>query len=216
MNIVFDLDGTLSDPFPGISRSIIYALNRLAIPAPPVETLAAWIGPPLRHSFDAYFQSASLDADPDLAVSYYRERFAASGLYENRLYPDIQPLLVELKTDNRLLLATSKPLVFAEQIIRNFELDSYFKQLYGSKLDGSLTDKRELLEHLLERESISPASCLMIGDRKFDIQAANALGMAALAVAWGYGSFEELTAAGAATICSTPAGLLTELKRLGC
>ena len=216
MNIIFDLDGTLSDPFPGISRSINYALNRLGLPLPPLASLADWIGPPLRQSFSAYFQSLALDADPDMAVAYYREQFAARGLYENQLYPDIPRLLTGLQPDNKLLLATSKPLVFAKQIMGNFELDGCFTNLYGSELDGRLTDKRELLEHLLEEEGIHAASCLMIGDRKFDIQAANALGMTALAVAWGYGSREELTAAGAAYICASPGELLTQLKQLGC
>lgn len=207
---LLDLDGTLTDPFTGISRSIVHALETLGFPVPESEALKAWIGPPLRSSFERYFNSNG-GGDPDEAVRFYRERFADTGLFENVVYDGIPALLDGLHRNSiPLLVATSKPTVYAQQIIRHFELEHWFKAVHGSELDGHNSDKTDLLGHIIEQWSLNPADCVMVGDREFDMKAARYHGMAAVGVLWGYGSPLELRKAGAETLVSTP----SELKKL--
>jgi len=205
-----DLDGTLTDPFAGISRCIIHALEAMEFPVPEPEDLKSWIGPPLRQSFERYLESLG-GGDPDCAVRLYRERFSRTGLYENRLYDGISELMEQLHGHAfSLIVATSKPGVYASEIVRHFQLDRWLTAVHGSELDGSHSDKVDLLAYIVERESINPAESFMIGDREFDMRAARVHGLEAIGVLWGYGSPMELLDAGAGTLVSSP-GELGEL-----
>jgi phosphoglycolate phosphatase len=204
---LLDLDGTLTDPFTGISRCIRHALEILGFPVPGSEALKAWIGPPLRSSFERYLNSNG-GGDPDEAVRLYRERFAHTGLFENIVYDGVPALLKDLHRNSiPLLVATSKPTVYAQQIIRHFELEHWIEAVHGSEMDGRNSDKSDLLGHIVEQWSLNPADCVMVGDREFDMKAARHHGMAAIGVLWGYGSSLELIEAGAETLVSTPAEL---------
>lgn len=189
--VLFDLDGTLTDPREGITRSVQFALAKLGIDEPDLAVLEHFIGPPLLQCFMA---SYGLDeATAWQAVNHYRERFKVTGLYENRMFTGVPSLLDALQAQGRTLyIATSKPTVFAEEIARHFGFDHYFKRIYGSELDGTRTNKVELLAHLLESEGLAPGSALMIGDRKHDLIGARSNGVQAVAVGYGFGSREEL------------------------
>jgi phosphoglycolate phosphatase len=200
--IFFDLDGTLTDPKPGITGSIQYALQKLGLPVPSQDELTWCIGPPLRASFVTMLGA---ETHADLAVSYYRERFADVGLFENSLYPDIEYTLAALKQSHgRLFVATSKPHVFAVRIIEHFGLTGYFEQVFGSELDGTRVNKGDLLAYALAQTAVDGRRALMIGDRSHDIIGAKNNGMAAIGVLYGYGTERELIEAGASHICATP------------
>jgi phosphoglycolate phosphatase len=205
--IYFDLDGTLTDPKPGITRSIQYALQRLDHPTMPTEDELTWcIGPPLRASF---VRLLGAETSADLAVSYYRERFSDIGLYENGVYDGIGDVLTSLcASGHRLFVATSKPHVFAERIIDHFGLRDHFERVFGSELDGTRVDKSHLLEYALKQASIDPAKTLMIGDRSHDMVGAVNNGMKGIGVLYGYGSRDELLEAGAHHVCATPGAIL--------
>lgn len=192
-NILFDLDGTLTDPREGITRSVQHALTQLGIDEPDLQALEHFIGPPLLQCF---MQTYGLDeATAWQAVHHYRERFGEVGLYENRLFDGVGELLELLLTQNRsLYIATSKPRVFAVEIARHFDFARHFKVIYGSELDGTRTDKVELIGHLLAQENLAASNTLMIGDRKHDLIGARRNGLAAAAVGYGFGSREELQA----------------------
>lgn len=192
-NILFDLDGTLTDPREGITRSVQHALAKLGIDEPDLQTLEHFIGPPLLQCF---MQTYAFDeATAWQAVHHYRERFREIGLYENRLFDGVGELLELLLTQNRsLYIATSKPRVFAVEIARHFDFARHFKVIYGSELDGTRTDKVELIGHLLAQEHLAANNTLMIGDRKHDLIGARRNGLAAAAVGYGFGSREELQA----------------------
>jgi len=208
--IFFDLDGTLTDPKIGITRSIQYALGKLEHPTIPTEDELTWcIGPPLRGSF-AKLLGAEHSAD--LAVSYYRERFSDVGLYENGVYDGIGDVLTTLgQSGRRLFVATSKPHVFAERIIEHFGLRHHFERVFGSELDGTRVDKSHLLQYALQQTSVDPSRAIMIGDRSHDIVGARNNGIRAIGVLYGYGSEDELTAAGALHVCAHPRGILDYL-----
>jgi phosphoglycolate phosphatase len=187
---LIDLDGTLTDPYPGISGSILYALDKLGRPPADELVLRAAIGPPLEGSF-----AAMLDGNADLAkqaLGFYRERYVPIGLYENKVFDGIPESLGELKRAGvQMFLASSKPRVFCERILEHFGLTSFFTRVHGSELDGRWSDKAELIAHVLEIESVDPAHCVMIGDRRHDIEGARASQIKIIAVNWGYGSPEE-------------------------
>ncbi|MEH2567584.1 HAD family hydrolase [Bradyrhizobium sp. AZCC 2289] len=209
--IFFDLDGTLTDPKPGITRSIQYALQKLDLPVPSQDELTWCIGPPLRDSFVTLLGG---DSRADLAVSLYRERFGDVGLYENAVYPDIEHILGALKQSHgrcRLFVATSKARVFAERIIEHFGLGSYFEQVFGAELDGTRVHKSDLLAYALDKAAVEASRALMIGDRSHDIIGAKNNGMDALGVLYGYGSREELIEAGARHVCASPRAVLDHI-----
>ena len=189
-SILFDLDGTLTDPKAGITACIAHALTALAVAVP--ADLDWCIGPPLQ---DTFAQVLRTD-DPALiarAMSLYRQRFGHTGLYENRVYPGIEDLLAALRADGfRLYVATSKPQVFAERILRHFGLSAYFAAVHGPDLDGTNRDKPALLKHLLDREALDRTATLMVGDREHDLIGARANGLDAVGVLWGYGKRSEL------------------------
>jgi phosphoglycolate phosphatase len=204
--IYFDLDGTLTDPKPGITRSIQYALQRLDHPTIPTEDELTWcIGPPLRTSFVKLLG----DHTADRAVALYRERFSDIGLYENRVYDGISEVLTTLRTSgHRLFVATSKAHVFADRIIDHFGLRDHFEYVFGAELDGTRADKSHLLEYALRQATVDPAKTLMIGDRSHDMVGAKNNGMKGIGVLYGYGSRDELLAAGAQHVCATPGAIL--------
>jgi phosphoglycolate phosphatase len=204
--IYFDLDGTLTDPKAGITRSIQYALGKLDREVPPEDELTWCIGPPLRASLAKLLGSDDL---ADKALSLYRERFADIGIFENEIYPGIEDTLSVLtEQGRRLFVATSKPSVYAERIIDHFKLRVYFERVFGSKLDGRRSDKTDLLSYALKTMRVDPAQAMMIGDRSHDMIGARNNGMIAVGVLYGYGSKEELLDAGAHHICATPQRLL--------
>lgn len=197
MHLLFDLDGTLTDPFPGITKCIQHALHSLVRPPPEAESLRWCIGPPLKKSFATLLGSED-ETLADAALAKYRERFGMVGLFENAMYPDIEATLDELKTAGYTLgVATSKPTVFAERIVEYFGLEKYFRAVDGGELDGTRTDKTSLIAHILKRDAIMPSDVIMIGDREHDMIGARQNGVMGLGVLWGYGSREELSAAGA-------------------
>ena len=214
VNILFDLDGTLTDPKPGITRCIQHALSALGYPAPLEDELLWCIGPPLRGSFSRLLDSTD-NGLLDEALRLYRERFAEVGLFENTLIPGIPQALDSVKNlDAKLFLATSKPSVYATRIIGHFGLDGYFDKLYGSELDGTLSDKAELIAHILAQESIVPATAVMVGDREHDVIGAVRCGIKSIGVTYGYGTEAELLAHGANAIVHTPDGIAGLLKKL--
>lgn len=196
--VFFDLDGTLTDPRPGIVRSIQHALRRLDRPVPAEQDLLWCIGPPLRESFVHLLGG---EAAADLAVGYYRERFGDVGLYENEIYPGIVRLLEKLlEAGWTLHVATSKPHVYARRIVEHFALNTYFGEVFGSELSGERSDKSELLAHALRESTASSVESVMIGDRSHDMLGAVNNGLTGIGVLYGYGSREELVRAGARTI----------------
>lgn len=202
--ILFDLDGTLTDPKEGITNCIRYALERMAREPPHASELLFAIGPPLRTSFAKLLETDDTRAI-ELAMKHYRERFSTVGLFENSVYPGIPEMLAYIKTKGcRVLLATAKPHVYAKRILEHFSMLAPFDSIYGSELDGTRQHKTDLLAYLLKHERVNPADrpIVMIGDRSHDIEAAHANACSAIGVSWGYGSASEL--AGADLICDEP------------
>lgn len=207
--LLFDLDGTLTDPKAGIVNCIVHALHALGIDVPHPDTLTGFIGPPLLDSFAVLLGGDRTEAAR--AVQLYRERYATLGLFENAVYDGIPEVLRALREapSRRMFVATSKPREFAEPIMTRFGLRGYFEGIYGSELDGTRTDKGHLLRHLLDTERIDPAQATMIGDRAYDILGAKSCGLRSVGVLWGYGSRAELESAGAQGLCGLPADLLS-------
>lgn len=202
--ILFDLDGTITDPALGITNSVIYALKKFNIAPPPREELYKFIGPPLANSFEKYYNLTTEDSYK--AVDYYREYFAPKGLFENKVYQGVQKMLSDLKNQGkRIILATSKPKIFADKILEHFDLAKYFEFTVGSNLDGTLTDKGEVIAKVLELANISDTSSVaMVGDREHDVIGAIKNNVYPIGVTYGYGSRDELLTAGAKKIADSP------------
>ncbi|MBJ6360094.1 HAD family hydrolase [Paenibacillus sp. GCM10012307] len=190
--ILFDLDGTLSDPKVGITKSVQYALEKFGISEPDLDKLEPFIGPPLEESFEKFY--GFNEEQCKQGIAYYRERFKVKGLYENILFPEIPKLLEQLKAAGKVLvLATSKPTVFAEQILQYFSIDHYFDLVIGSNLDGTRVAKAEIISHILgELNSYDKQEFIMIGDRRHDIIGAHHTGIHSIGVLYGYGPLEEM------------------------
>lgn len=205
--LFFDLDGTLTDNYAGITGCIIHALAQLGRPAPDAVALHACIGPPLRENFTRLL--ATTDAQLiERALALYRERFETAGWLENDPYPNIREALGALaERDLRLFVCTSKPQRFADRIVDHFELRRFFSGVYGPDLAGKLDDKRDLLRQAVSEQRVAAARALMIGDRAQDMRAARSNQMRALGVLYGYGTSEELTGAGALALCAEVAAL---------
>jgi phosphoglycolate phosphatase len=206
-HLLFDLDGTLTNPAEGIVGCIKHALSSLGIAPPPDTDWLKYIGPPLRGSFMEMLGDHKL---ADRALNAYRERFSTVGMFENEVYPEIPNVLSELRDIGfNLLVATGKPEPFAVTILKHFSLFDFFSHVYGSSLIGENTDKADLIAHLLKQRAFDPSDCLMIGDRKHDIIGAHKNRVKALGVLWGFGSREELEAAGADFIAESPGDLVS-------
>ena len=208
--ILFDLDGTLSDPKQGICGSVQYALKSFGIDEPDLDRLEPFIGPPLRDSFMRYYDFTPEQAEA--AVAKYRERFSVTGKYENTLYPGITVLLHDLEQAGaKLAVASSKPTVYVEDILVHFGIRQYFDIVVGSELDGTRDRKEEVvleaLRQLAQRYGAKPWEVVMVGDRSFDIEGAKAAGTHNIAVAYGYAQPGELEQAGAEIIVRDVQGL---------
>lgn len=210
---LFDLDGTLTDPKEGICKSVQYALKKHGIDEPNIDKLEPFIGPPLSQSFKEFYGMNEEEAL--VAVEDYRERFSVTGLYENVLYDGIPALLQALNEEGGVLaVASSKPTVYVEKILKHFDIDKYFKVVIGSELDGRRQDKAEVIEdalmelyygkdtlgHSLSESEDYKNQTVMIGDRKFDIEGAKAMGIDSVGVSYGYGGLAELRKSGATHI----------------
>jgi phosphoglycolate phosphatase len=206
-DVYFDLDGTLTDPFEGISKSIVYALERLGEDPPDEAVLRSCIGPPLLASFESMVGGERAQD----ALGYYRERFGDVGWQENEPYEGMHVLLDALVGENRnLYVATSKPRVFANKIVDHFGFASFFIRVFGSELDGRNASKVDLLSYALAQTN--SADAVMVGDRKHDVIGALENGLRPIGVSWGYGSKKELNDAGATQIVASPARLLKLLQ----
>lgn len=205
----FDLDGTLTDPKPGITGCIQYALERLGAPVPSKDELEWCIGPPLLANFEQLV--GPLQASR--GVELYRERFGNIGLFENEVYAGIPDVLTKLgNAGARLFVASSKPKVYVDRILDHFDLSQHFETIYGSELDGTRTDKRALLAYALTETNLPPQTTTMIGDRGADTTGALYNKMNFLGVLYGYGSKEELSNAGTTIFAQTPTDLPTHLR----
>jgi phosphoglycolate phosphatase len=217
--ILFDLDGTLTDSRPGILRSTRFALQRLneekhgAHPIPEEDALEFMIGPPLRDTFATLVGPENVEA----LLGYYRERYSGIGLFENAVFDGVPEALAALHAAGyRLFVATSKNEADARRILAHFELAKFFAGIYGSQNDGGRAVKSELLGYILAQENIKASvdNVAMIGDRKFDILGAKAVGIAAMGALWGYGSREELNEAGAERLIATPRLIPTAIAEI--
>jgi len=207
--VLFDLDGTLTDPKEGITRSMQYALEKFGADIPTRDELTWCIGPPLRENFERL-----LDAErAPQAVIHYRERFGKVGLFENECYPEIHEVLSQLQDSGlRLFVASSKAEIYVRQILERFELIDFFEGVFGAELDGTREDKSDLLRFALSEARIDPANATMVGDRKHDILGAAKNGISTIGVLYGYGTLEELTEAGAHRLVHTVDELLPLLR----
>jgi phosphoglycolate phosphatase len=196
MEILFDLDGTLTDSSVGIARCIQEAVRRLGAAVPEAESLRRFVGPPLQGTFAQLLQTEDEGTVAE-AIRLYRERFVVTGMFENALYPGVAGGLERLRRGgHRLWVATSKPRVYAVRILEHFEIAAAFAGVYGPDLSDRGHDKRVMLRDLLAAEGLAARETCMVGDRVHDVEGARANGVAAVAVRWGYGSADELEAAG--------------------
>ncbi|MDC0325600.1 HAD hydrolase-like protein [bacterium] len=214
MRLLFDLDGTLTDPFVGITRCIQHALTSLGRNSPPADDLRWCIGPPLTDSFRVLLKTDDETMAAE-ALRLYRERFGEIGLFENEVYAGIMKTLQVLKERGYTMsVATSKPELYAVKIIEHFELDQFFQSIDGSQLDGTRSDKGALIRYILDRDNLDRNQSVMVGDRKHDMIGARSNHILAVGVLWGHGSLEELKAAGAFSTANDPYELPCIIKEI--
>lgn len=203
--ILFDLDGTLTDSEPGIVNSVRYALRSFGMEAEPA-TLRSFIGPPLYDSFRGTMGMS--DADAKRAVDTYRVYFRDKGIFENAPYPGVPEMLEALRAaGRRLIVATSKPEVFAKRIAEHFGFAGALEGVYGADMEGKRSSKIDVIRYAMRERGITPSSAVMVGDRKYDITGAREAGLADIGVLYGYGSREELVEAGATRLAASVADL---------
>ena len=211
-NILFDLDGTLTDPGEGITNSVKYALNKRGITVSDKTKLYSFIGPPLKDSFEQYY---GLSPDEALdAVDDFREYFRPQGIFENYLYDGIREMLESLKgKGKRLIIATSKPEEFAKQILERFDLLRYFDFVAGATMDSNRICKADVIRYALESCDICNLdTCIMIGDREHDVIGSAENGIKCIGVLWGYGNRDELLSAGCDYIAERVDDILTIIQ----
>ncbi len=210
--VLFDLDGTLTDPAPGIIGSFRKALVDLGHTPPPFEDLGWIIGPALRLSFPKVMGEG---ADPEPAVERYRVHYRGGGMYDLSIYEGMKEAVAAIRQQaDRMFVCTAKPEPYAIPIVEHCGYAPFFERVYGAALDGSLDDKADIIAKIIAEQGIDPKRTVMIGDRMHDIHAAGRHGMASIGVAWGYGGMEELTEAGATAICDKPQDLPEMVARL--
>ena len=191
--LLFDLDGTLTDPKVGICTCVQYALASFGIEEPDLDKLEPFIGPPLKNSFMNYYHLTEEQAEE--AVEKYRERFKDTGIFENKLYDGIEQMLIALNSKGiHLAVASSKPQVFVERILEHFHIARYFRVVVGSELDGTRVNKEEVIEEALRQlfgdKPVDKSQVYMIGDRRYDAEGAKKVGVESVCVTYGYGSME--------------------------
>ena len=207
--ILFDLDGTLTDSGQGILNSVAYALEKMGIEEPDTANLNRFIGPPLYESFSRFYQLNPEDTQS--AVDAFRVYFKEKGMFENQLYPGIIPLLEELRTAGKtLVIATSKPEIFAKQILEHFGIAHYLDVIAGASLDSSRISKADVIGYAINQLEAFPKHAVMIGDREHDIEGARMHQLPAIGVLYGYGNKQEFEKAGATMIVET----VQDLKRV--
>lgn len=210
--VLFDLDGTLIDPQIGITESARYAMAEMARPLPLNTDLNWFIGPPIQANF-AQMLNTQDQVLIDTAVRHYRSRFGTVGLFEATVYEGVPAMLSRLQSHKyRLLLATSKPHLYALQILAHFDLARYFDGVYGSQMDGRLANKTALIRHILTSEQLNPAQTAMVGDREHDVLGANANGIIGIGVTYGYGRADDLLTAGASWLVHAPSELFNTIQ----
>lgn len=202
--VFFDLDGTITESGIGITRSVAYALKKYGIEEQDQQKLDLFIGPPLIDSFMKHYGFSKEQAVE--AVAHYREYYAVTGIFENRVYDGVRELLAKLNAAGvRCVLATSKPEHYALQILEHFDLSKYFPLAAGATMDERRTNKTDVLAYAMEKAGCTPgASAVMVGDREHDVLGAKQNGLSCIGVLYGYGSREELTEAGALALAETP------------
>ena len=205
--LLFDLDGTLTDPKEGITKSVRHALHAFGIEAENLDDLCCFIGPPLKDSFMEYYGLTESDAQK--AVEIFREYFSSQGIFENKVYEGTRESLEALvKSGKKLYVASSKPEVFVRMILEHFELDSYFEFMGGADFEEIRVKKADVIRYVLDTCEIRDISkTVMIGDRKHDILGAKEFEMESVGALYGYGSREELTKAGADFLVESIFGL---------
>lgn len=208
--IFFDLDGTLTDSMPGITRAVQYALKHYGIVEENLETLRPFVGPPLPDSFKEYYHFSQKDADD--AVYVFREYYNVKGWMENAVYEGIEEVLMSLKENGkRLFVATSKPDEMAKRVLEHFQLTRYFEFIGGANEDSTRVNKDDVIRYVMDSCGIKETEkIVMVGDRRHDIAGAHKAGLEAVGVLYGYGSREELSRACADWITPT----VRELKEL--
>lgn len=212
-HVLFDLDGTIIDSQEGIMNSVIYALEKMGYPTPEKKELFRFIGPPLATSFKEYYGMSEEDAAK--AVAYYRENYRPKGVYQFSVYPGVATMLKKLSDSGRkLYLATSKPEVFAKQILELAGLDVYFTAIYGSLIPSGRDTKEEVIGYVLSENSLDAADTVMVGDRHHDIEGAHKAGLLAIGVTYGYGSEKELNRAHADAIAHGTKELYAIISRV--
>ena len=217
MDVLIDLDGTITDPQSGIISSVQYALRQLDCAVPEATTLTWVIGPPLRDTFPTLGVPAE---QVEQALMHYRLNYTGKGaaadtrqathpaMFDATVYSGITEVLAQLRAaGHRLIVCTSKPHVYARPILGHFKLAHFYSAIHGSELDGRNDDKADLIAYILRTEAVDPRGAVMIGDRKFDVIGAKSNGILCIGVLWGYGSKDELTDAGAASLCEAPGDL---------
>ncbi len=210
--VFFDLDGTLTDPGIGITNSVMYALNKFGTEVKDRAELFRFIGPPLIPSFMEYYGFSKEDAVR--AVVFYREYYAERGIFENKLYEGVPELLGKLKDDGiKVVMATSKPEIFAEKIAKHYDIAKYFDLIAGATESETRTEKDEVIAYALEKLGNPPADGItMVGDRSYDVKGAAKFGIPTVGVLYGYGNEKELTDAGAVSLAKTPEEVYEKLK----
>lgn len=194
--ILFDLDGTITDSQEGIKNSVEYALKHFNIEVKDRAELNKYIGPPLRQSFMEF--AGLSETDSHMAMTKYREYYGPKGIFENKVYDGIPELLEKLKTEGKkIILATSKPWIYAEIILEHFDLKNYFDFVAGSELNGVRTKKADVIAYAAERYKIPVSDAVMVGDREHDISGAKENNIKTIGVLYGFGSRQELESAGA-------------------
>ncbi len=194
--ILFDLDGTITDSQEGIKNSVEYALKYFNIEISNRTELNKYIGPPLRQSFMKF--AGLSEKDSHIAMTKYREYYGPKGIFENNVYTGIKELLIKLKKENKkIILATSKPWIYAEIILEHFDLKQYFDFVAGSELNGVRTKKADVIAYAVKKYKISVSDAVMVGDREHDIYGAKENNIKTIGVLYGFGSRQELESAGA-------------------
>lgn len=213
-NILFDLDGTLTDSQLGIFRCFEYAMDALSRPCPPRSEMEQLIGPPLSVGFEQLLASDD-QALINRAIKLYRQRFGVKGMYENKVYEGVEELLDHLQTYKiNCYVATSKAQHFASRIVDHFQLSPYFKAIYGAQPDYSSSEKTELLRTLVADQGLNANQTMMVGDRRFDMEAAVNNQITPMGALWGYGSKEELHQAGARYVATSPKEMVGLLENI--
>lgn len=206
-NILFDLDGTLTDSMEGVINSIAYALKYFGVPVNDKSELKKCVGPPLTYSFGTFFKLSEKDAIK--AVEIYREYYAEKGIYEARLFDGIDEMLNKLKKKGKtLIMATSKTEIYAKQIASHFDIEKYFTFIGGASYDTTRIEKKDVIEYILKVCNITDiSSCVMLGDRLYDIIGASSCNIQSIGALYGYGSKQELEKAGCKIFIEKPVDL---------